>query len=167
MTSSWQKVPQKTIDVVTYPCPNMKQTQWKWHHDMMTSSNGNIFRVTGPHKGQWRGALMFSLICAWTNGKANNRDASALSRHRAHYDVTVIKNYPRQVSIIYMISYSSKSLLICEIYVIHINERSYHVGFRGFPLHEGFSEERDINKKKGWKKVTLSRLFQTRTKSLN
>ena len=44
---------------------------------MMTSSNGNIFRVTGhlcgeftgppvnsPHKGQWRGALMFSLICA-------------------------------------------------------------------------------------------------------
>ena len=92
-------------------------------------------------------ALMFSLICAWTNGKANNRDASALSRHRAHYDVTVIKKYPRQVSIIYMISYSSKSLLICEIYVIHINERSYHVGFRGFPFHEGFSEERDIKKK--------------------
>ena len=44
---------------------------------MMTSSNGNIFRVTGPlwgipldfpHKGQSGGALMFSLICAWTNG---------------------------------------------------------------------------------------------------
>ena len=46
---------------------------------MMTSSNGNVFRVIGPlcgeftghrspvnspHKGQWRGALMFSLICA-------------------------------------------------------------------------------------------------------
>ena len=34
---------------------------------MMTSSNGNIFRVAGqssvysPHIGQWRGALMFSL----------------------------------------------------------------------------------------------------------
>ena len=31
-------------------------------HSMMTSSNGNICRVTAvnsPHKGQWRGALMF------------------------------------------------------------------------------------------------------------
>ena len=47
---------------------------------MITSSNGNIFRVTDPlwgefighclnshHEGQWHGALMFSLICAWTN----------------------------------------------------------------------------------------------------
>ena len=24
--------------------------------------------VNSPHKGQWHGALMFSLICAWTNG---------------------------------------------------------------------------------------------------
>ena len=24
--------------------------------------------ANSPHKGQWRGALMFSLICAWTNG---------------------------------------------------------------------------------------------------
>ena len=24
--------------------------------------------VNSPHKGQWRGALMFSLICAWVNG---------------------------------------------------------------------------------------------------
>ena len=44
---------------------------------MMTSSNENIFRFTGPlcgeftgsrmnshHNGQWHGALMFSLICA-------------------------------------------------------------------------------------------------------
>ena len=44
---------------------------------MMTSSNGNIYRVTGhlcgelacprlipEHKGQWRGAFMFSLIHA-------------------------------------------------------------------------------------------------------
>ena len=33
--------------------------------------------VTGDfsHKGQWRGALMFSLICVWTNDWANTRDA--------------------------------------------------------------------------------------------
>ena len=65
--------------------------------------NGNIFRVTvhlcgefnrspvnSPHKGQWRGALMFSLISAWINGLVNNGEAGDLRRHRAHYDVTVM-----------------------------------------------------------------------------
>ena len=33
---------------------------------------------------------MFSLICAWTNGWASNRDAGDLRRHRAHYDVNVM-----------------------------------------------------------------------------
>ena len=42
------------------------------------------------HKGQWQGALIFSLICASTNGGANYRDAGDLRRHCAHYDVTVI-----------------------------------------------------------------------------
>ena len=46
--------------------------------------------VDSPHKGQWRGALMVYLICTWTNGRANKRDASDLRCHRAHYDVTVI-----------------------------------------------------------------------------
>ena len=40
------------------------------------------------HKGQWRGDLMFSLICAWTNGWVNNEDIGDLRRHRAQYDVT-------------------------------------------------------------------------------
>ena len=43
--------------------------------------------VNSPHKGQWRGALMFSLICAWLNGWVNIREAGILRRHRAHYDV--------------------------------------------------------------------------------
>ena len=46
--------------------------------------------VNSPHKGQWRGALMFSLICAWTNGWVNNREARCLRRHRAHYVAIVI-----------------------------------------------------------------------------
>ena len=45
-----------------------------------------------PHKGQWRGALMFSLISAWTNGWVNNREAGDLRRHHTHYDVTVMLN---------------------------------------------------------------------------
>ena len=46
--------------------------------------------VNSPHKGQWRGALMFSLICAWINGWVNNGEAGDLKRHRAHHDVTVM-----------------------------------------------------------------------------
>ena len=48
-------------------------------------------RVNSPHKGQWRGALMFSLICAWINSWVNNHEAGDLRRYRAHYDVTVMK----------------------------------------------------------------------------
>ena len=66
---------------------------------MMTSSNGNIFRVTGPlcgeftgpHKGQRRGALMFSLIYAWINCWVNTREAGDSRRHRTHFDVIVMQ----------------------------------------------------------------------------
>ena len=53
--------------------------------------------VNSPHKGQWRGTLMYSLICAWTNGWINNRDAGDLRRYRAHCDVTIMffNNTPR------------------------------------------------------------------------
>ena len=76
---------------------------------MITFSNGNMFRVTGfcaginrwlrvihrspvnsPHTDQWREALMFSLLFAWTNSWVNNQDAGDLRRHRAHDDVTVM-----------------------------------------------------------------------------
>ena len=50
--------------------------------------------VNAPQKGQWHGALMFSLICIWTNSWLNNRDASDLRRHYAHYNVTVIRLLP-------------------------------------------------------------------------
>ena len=46
--------------------------------------------VTSPHKGQWRGALMFSLICVWINGWVNNHEAGDLRRYRAHYGVIVM-----------------------------------------------------------------------------
>ena len=50
----------------------------------------HLSRVNSPHKGQWRGALMFSLMCVWINGWENNREAGDLRRHRAHYDVIVM-----------------------------------------------------------------------------
>ena len=42
--------------------------------------------VNSPHKGQRRGALIFSFIYAWVN----NREAGYLRRYRAHYDITVL-----------------------------------------------------------------------------
>ena len=60
---------------------------------MVTSWNGNIFRVTAHltmHKGQWRGVLMFYLIWDWMNDWVNNRDAGDLRRHCAHYDDRVM-----------------------------------------------------------------------------
>ena len=46
--------------------------------------------VNSPHKGQWRGAMIFSLIWAWINGWVNKHEAGDEIRHRVHYDVTVM-----------------------------------------------------------------------------
>ena len=63
--------------------PGMIKT-W-WLHQMETFS-ALLALCAGhpPVTGQWLGALMSSLIYAWTNGWANNRYAGA------HYDVTVM-----------------------------------------------------------------------------
>ena len=50
--------------------------------------------VNSPRKGQWRGALMFSLICTWMKGWVNNREAGDLRCHCAYYDVTVMEIGP-------------------------------------------------------------------------
>ena len=47
--------------------------------------------VNSPHKGKWRGALMFSLICVWINVWVNNGEAGDLRRYRAHYDVIAME----------------------------------------------------------------------------
>ena len=49
--------------------------------------------VNSLHKGQWRGALMFSLICVRIKGRVNTREAGDLRRYRAHYDVIVMTNH--------------------------------------------------------------------------
>ena len=89
-------------------------TPWPWHDDGMASwwrhqmetfsallalcAGNSRPPVNSPHKGQWRGVLVFSLICVWIN----NREADDLKRHRGHYDVTV------------MMQTLSASLALCE-----------------------------------------------------
>ena len=77
---------------------------WETILAMMTSSNGNIFRVTDLLCGEFTGHRWISLTKAsgaelwcflwsagpWINGWVNNREAGDLRRHRAHYDVIVM-----------------------------------------------------------------------------
>ena len=53
--------------------------------------------VNSPYEGQWRGALMFSLIYVWIKDWVNNRKAGDLRRYRAHYDVIVMLKQPFEI----------------------------------------------------------------------
>ena len=85
LTNSWTihgwlsvvRMLEKVNRVITGMVRNSKWNDQLLDHE--TSSNGNIFRITGP------------LIYSRTNAWANNRDAGDLRHHRAHYNVTVIQ----------------------------------------------------------------------------
>ena len=55
--------------------------------------------VNSPHKGHWRGAFMFSLICAWINRWVNNSEAGVLRRYRTQYDVIVMTRFLKIIDI--------------------------------------------------------------------
>ena len=74
-------------------CSSIDDDVIKWKHfSRYWPFVRGIYRspVNSPHKGQWRGALMFSLSVACINGRVNNREAGNLRRHRTHYDVIVM-----------------------------------------------------------------------------
>ena len=50
--------------------------------------------LNSSHKGPWRGALIFPLICAWINGWVNNRESGDSGRHNNHYEVTAMATAP-------------------------------------------------------------------------
>ena len=64
----------------------------KWHFPRYWPFVRGIHRspMNSSHKGQWRGALMFSLICDRINIWINNREAGDLRRKRSHYDVIIM-----------------------------------------------------------------------------
>ena len=74
-----------------YAHPHDHVIKWKYFPRYWAFARG-IHRspMNSPHKGQWRGTLMFPLICALINVWSNNREVGNLRRHWAHYDVTVM-----------------------------------------------------------------------------
>ena len=75
-----------------------------WRHQMETffallalCVGNSPVPVNSPHKGQWRGALLFSSISACINAWVNNREAGDLRRHGGHYDA-IAMNYCPQVT---------------------------------------------------------------------
>ena len=93
-------IPVSTCCIVGYETGSLSL----WRHQMGTLSallaicaGNSSVPVNSPHKGQWHGALMFSLICVWINGWINNRKAGDLRRHRAHCDVIVMVGFVQQV----------------------------------------------------------------------
>ena len=80
----------RLLDTHPYPHYHLYDDVIKWKHfPRYWPFVRGIHRcpVNSPHKGQWRGALMFSLICTRINGWVNNHEAGDLRRHRVHYDV--------------------------------------------------------------------------------
>ena len=81
---------------------NSRKDTWSVHDDVIKWKHFprywpfvrgiHRFPVNFPHKGQWRGALMFTLICARINDWVNNHEAGDLRRYRPHYDVIVTKS---------------------------------------------------------------------------
>ena len=104
---------------------------------MMTSSNGNIFRVTGHLCGEFTGqrwtppkasdrSLMFSFICVWINSWVNNREAGDLRRFRAHYDVIIMSD---------LIILDELVMYLIQINSAYINELLSMLSFRGWLGH--------------------------------
>ena len=90
-THKWRPTPRHTSnhhdDVINwkhFPC------HWPFARGIHRSP------VNSPHKCQWRGALVFSLILAWINSWVNNRDAGDLRRYCAHCDVNVMEYFTHQ-----------------------------------------------------------------------
>ena len=74
----------------------MSVPSW-WRHQMETFSAllalcAGSSPVTGefPSQRSVTRSFMFYLVCAWTNGWVNYRNAADLRRHPSHYDVNIM-----------------------------------------------------------------------------
>ena len=82
--------------------------------------------ANSPHKGQWRGVLMFSLICAWINGWVNSGEAGGLWCHSGHYDVTVMIRWHAGFAKTTAVSYVKHQLSMIQLFPY--NMATSHIG---------------------------------------
>ena len=114
-----------------------------WRHQMETFSAllalcaGGIHRspVNSPHDGQWRGALSFSLICAWINGWVNNGEAGA-------WDAIA----PIMTSLLwhYFLTWLLRRYQYCTIFdgfIANVDNWKYHPQHKEFHWNITFSAE--------------------------
>ena len=111
----------RKLKAMKYPITSKKYVQLAWWRHQMETFSALLAICAGnsPHKGQWRGALMFFFtifdvvffICAWINGWVNNGEAGDLRRYRAHYDVTVM--WPaRELVLLHAVTFAGPGLNI-------------------------------------------------------
>ena len=79
-------------------------------------------QVNSPHKGQWRGALMFSLICVWINDWVNNPEAGDLRRYRAYYDGIVMF----QLKLAEVFTHYLCDFRLCRLIFVFLRIINYH-----------------------------------------
>ena len=123
--------------------------KWKHFSRYWSFVQGNHrWPVNSPHKGQWRRALMFSLICAWINGWVNNREACDLRRHWAHYDVTVMMWNACPIHLFSHYSGASLPLSPCCVpgyfFRDYVSYSTFCIVDSAYPYHGGYSVNRGV-----------------------
>ena len=112
---------QKSLPAMASGWPLTSATWWR--HQMETFSallalcaGNSPVPVKYPHKGQWRGALMFPLICVCINGWVNNREAGDSRHYRGHYDVNVMKSpiFPGR-NMLWIQKFAKENTSFCQI----------------------------------------------------
>ena len=86
--------------------------------------------VNSPYKGQWRGALMLSLVCTWINGWVNNREAGDLRRHTAHYDVTemnILRTWTSSWRMYFRLAHETTACAVCLDMFFHVIVLNHYV----------------------------------------
>ena len=108
---------------------SVKCMPW-WRHQMerfsallVLCAGNSPGPVNSPHKGQWRRALMFSLICVYINGWVNNREAGDLRRHHGHYDVNLMPYREGQFQLLHCIPLRKCKCRFSYLHRLHILQR--------------------------------------------
>ena len=138
----------------------------------MTSSNGNIFRVTGNLCRKFTGPRRIHRTKAsdaelWYARWVNNRKAGDLRRHRAHYDVIVMKPTDHWM-MVFMVLFQWCSYIYCKVIILKTFDLAFIIA-----LYDGTSDAMSLHWRHNYhdgvsnhqpQSCLLNRLFRRRSK---